>query len=50
MTKYDESAVTGEFDHIILSKKLKKYDPSIFGLGTSAAEFAVKKGNQYGLR
>ena len=43
--QYDESAVTGEFDHIILSKKLKKYDPSIFGLGTSAAEFAVKKGN-----
>ena len=43
--QYDESAVTGEFDHIILPKKLKKYDPSIFGLGTSAAEFAVKKGN-----
>jgi hypothetical protein len=43
--QYDESAVSGEFDHIILSKKLKKYDPSIFGLGTSAAEFAVKKGN-----
>ena len=43
--QYDESAVTGKFDHIILSKKLKKYDPSIFGLGTSAAEFAVKKGN-----
>lgn len=43
--QYDESAVTGEFNHIILPKKLKKYDPSIFGLGTSAAEFAVKKGN-----
>ncbi len=43
--QYDESAVTGKFDHIILPKKLKKYDPSIFGLGTSAAEFAVKKGN-----